>query len=78
MSNNCEMSLRHHLKELGYRIAASTIGIGMVVVVIFAGDILNLEFLQSKGGIVLTTIILGEALFFTVLIGGVLYKEFKG
>ena len=72
------MKIRAHLKELGFRIAASSIGIGIIVAVILAGDILNIEFLQSTGGVVLTTIIVGEALFFAVLIGGVFYKELEG
>ena len=72
------MGLKNFLKGLGFRIGASSIGLGMIAVVVFLGEFFNLSFLQSKEGIIIAVVILMEVSFFGLLIACVTYKEFRG
>lgn len=61
------MAFHGALKELGYRIGGSLIGVGSIAGIAFLGHSLNIEFLQSSGGIFISAIVLVEILFFSAL-----------
>jgi len=61
------VEFRKHLKELGYRIGGSFIGVGLIAAIAFLGHFLNIEFLQSQGGVFISAIVLMEVFFFSAI-----------
>lgn len=55
--------LRSSVKDLGLRVLGAVGAVGLIVSLAFLGDLLNIEFLNSSGGLLIGTIIAGEALF---------------
>ena len=59
--------LKGFLKELGYRVGGAVLAVGGLIALIEIGDRFNIGLLQSSGGVLVTLIVLGELLFFSVL-----------
>jgi len=56
------------LKDLGLRVAGAVLAVGLVISLAFLGDFLDIGFLDSGGGLLIGTIVLMEALFFTAIL----------
>lgn len=70
------MRFRKHLKELGYKIVGTFIGVGLIAGVAFLGHFLNIEFLQSQAGVFISTIVLMEVFFFSAIVYAVATGKF--
>lgn len=68
-------NIKPFLKDLSLRVAGALAGIVLIFGLFFIGDSLGISFLQSKGGLFISTIIVGEVLFFLVLIFAVLHGD---
>lgn len=56
------------LKDLGLRVLGAIGAVGLIVSLAFLGDLLNIGFLNSGGGLLIATIITGEVLFLGFLV----------
>lgn len=56
------------LKDMALRVGGAVGAIGLIFIMVRAGNALNAELLQSQGGVILSTILVGEALFLVILI----------
>ncbi|WP_153550147.1 hypothetical protein [Candidatus Nanohalobium constans] len=63
------------LKDLGLRIGGAVGAVLLIVFLVFLGDFFNIGFLQSRGGVFVSVIVLGELLFFGILVFAVLQGE---
>lgn len=63
-----EFTLEGFLKDLGFRVAAAAGAAGVFATLAYLGDFLEIELLQSPGGI-LTVITIGAVLVLFPLIG---------
>ncbi|QKQ98249.1 hypothetical protein GKQ38_01800 [Candidatus Nanohaloarchaea archaeon] len=61
------MQIPDFLKDLGLHIVAAIGAVGLVVAIAFLGDIFNIGFLDSGSGLLVSTIIVMEALFFSAI-----------
>lgn len=64
------------MRDFGLRIGGAVGAVGLIVLLVFMGDSFNIGFLQPQGGILVSVVIVGEVLFFAVLLFAVLYGDF--
>lgn len=62
------------LEDLGLRVLGAVLAVGFVVSLAFLGDFFSIEFLDSGGGLLLGTILVVEAFFFSIVV----YLAVKG
>ena len=60
------------LKDLGLRIGGAVGAVGLIFILGFVGNRFEIGVLQSKGGLLISVIVLGEAVFFSLLVLAVL------
>lgn len=58
---------RSFVKDLSLRVLAAVGGVGLIVLLALVGDRFQIGFLQSQGGLLVSTILVGEMVFFGVL-----------
>jgi hypothetical protein len=59
---------RKFLKDIGLRIFGAIGAVLLIISIAFLGDALDIGFLQSGGGLLISVIVAGEILFLRVLI----------
>jgi hypothetical protein len=67
---------RKFLKDIGLRIIGAVGGIGLLFLLAVAGDRFDIGFLQSQGVLLVSVIVLGEFIFFSLLVWAVIRGDF--
>lgn len=65
---------RDFMKEISVRIGGAGGALALIFLLFWIGDRFDIRFLQSQGGILVSTIILGELIFF-ILIGLMVFRD---
>lgn len=66
--------LPNFLKDLGLRVLGTVLAVAFIVSLAYLGDFFNIEFLNSSGGLLIGTVLVMEAFFFSVI----LYMAVRG
>ncbi len=62
------------LEDLGLRVLGAALALGLLIGLASLGDLFDIGFLNSRGGLLIGTILVMEAFFFSVI----LYMAVKG
>ena len=63
-----EFAFRNFLKDLGFRFLMAALGVGLFAAIAFAGDFLQIEFLQSPRGVLAVLLVGGPLVLIPPLI----------
>ena len=56
------------LEDLGLRILGAVLAVGLMFSLVFIGDFFDIRFLNSQGGLLIGTIVVMEAFFFSAVL----------